>query len=89
MFTTAWFRDMFERALATFLEGLLAVLTVGTTINVSTLQAAGVAGLMAALAVVKASLATLYGDKGTASLDPKLVTLQEGDFETVEEGTDA
>jgi hypothetical protein len=55
-----WLIDMGERALFTFLETFLAlVLASGTDwLNLSTIRAAGIGALAAALAVVKAAIAS-------------------------------
>jgi hypothetical protein len=56
-------KDLFERAIATFIQAFLAVYVVGST---DSLKAAGVAGAAAVLSFVKGLAASRFGD-GTAS----------------------
>ena len=56
-------RDVFERAIATFIQAFLAVYVVGST---DSLKAASVAGASAILSFTKAMIASQYGD-GSAS----------------------
>ena len=56
-------KDIFERALATFIQAFLAVYVVGST---DSLKAAGVAGAAAVLSFVKGLAASRFGD-GSAS----------------------
>lgn len=65
--------DMLERALFTFVEVFLGawVATGADWVNLSGAKAAAVAGLAAALSVVKSGLASTVGTRGTASMLPK------------------
>ena len=56
-------RDVFERAIATFVQAFLAVYVVGST---DSLKAASVAGASAILSFIKSMIASQYGD-GSAS----------------------
>jgi len=56
-------KDLFERAIATFIQAFLAVYVVGST---DSLKAAGVAGAAAVLSFVKGLAASRFGD-GSAS----------------------
>jgi len=74
MFTKIWFKDMAERAIATFGEVVLAIVGVSYLANpmdLLTIQwipvlIAGIVG--AILAVLKAIVASFFGDKNSASL---------------------
>ena len=59
MFNSTWLRDTFERTASTYIQTLLGlVLAAGVTSwDVSTLKAAALAAVPAALAVIKAALA--------------------------------
>ena len=59
-----WLKDTLERAAFTFAEAFIAlVLAAGTDwLNLSTIRAAGIGALAAALAVVKAAIATRTPD---------------------------
>lgn len=64
--------DIGERAALTFAQAFLAVIlanAAGMT-DVATLKAAALAGLAAALAVLKGAAASRLGEKGTAALLP-------------------
>lgn len=77
-----WLTDTAERVALTFAEAFLAALnadgildlvhqafdTVPHNVDLSAVEAAAVAGLAAALAVAKAALASLRGDRNSASL---------------------
>lgn len=56
-------RDVFERAVATFVQAFLAVYVVGSS---DSLKAASVAGASAVLSFVKSVIASRFGD-GSAS----------------------
>jgi len=56
-------KDIFERAIATFIQAFLAVYVVGST---DSLKAAAVAGAAAVLSFVKSIAASRFGD-GSAS----------------------
>jgi len=69
----SWLIDMAERAAFTFLETFLAlVLASGTDwLDLSALRSAGIGALAAALAVIKAAIASrTTGDVSPASLAP-------------------
>ena len=57
-------KDLFERAIATFIQAFLAVYVVGST---DSLKAAAVAGAAALLSFVKSVAASRFGD-GSASV---------------------
>lgn len=65
MFSKRWLIDTAERALATGLEVFLAQLVVA---DLSTLEGAALAGVGAALSVIKAAIATRIGSADSASL---------------------
>lgn len=78
MFSSVWFRDTAERALATFAEAALGVWILagpGDLFNLDLAEGAAAAGIIAGLAVVKAAIASKIGS-GNASLDPNLVTAE-------------
>ena len=56
-------KDLFERAIATFVQAFLAVYVVGST---DSLKAAAVAGAAAVLSFIKSVAASRFGD-GSAS----------------------
>lgn len=76
--STRWLIDTGERAVATFLEAFIGGLTAPGIIDLipghqpgvdlSGVQSAFLAGVIAALAVVKAALAKLSGSRDSASL---------------------
>lgn len=75
MFASKWLKDTAERALATFAEAALGVWILagpGDVLSVTVLEGAGAAGLIAALAVVKAALASKVGREDSASLNPEV-----------------
>jgi hypothetical protein len=63
-------KDAAERVVATFIEAFAGVLILGDQLNLSTAQAAGTAGLIAALTVVKSTAASFIGNKNSASVLP-------------------
>ena len=68
-----WLRDTVERTAATFVQTFLALVLAAwqTGVDLATVQAAALAGLAAALAVVKAAVAARWGgDVSPASLAP-------------------
>lgn len=72
MFSKRFLRDAAERIGATFLEAAVGSLILAGTLNLDAAKAAGLAGTMAALALVKSLLARLLGDHESASaLPPK------------------
>lgn len=59
-----------ERAIATYVEAFLGLLIVAGPLNLEAVEVALVAALPAALAVVKAAIASRLGTKGSPSLLP-------------------
>ena len=57
-------RDIFERAIATFVQAFLAVYVVGST---DSLKAAGVAGAAAVLSFMKSVAASRFGDRSASA----------------------
>ena len=55
-----FFRDLAERAIATYVQTFVGLLIAGAVISVDTVQAAAVAAIPAALSVVKSVLAERY-----------------------------
>lgn len=73
-FTSTWFRDTFERAVATYVEAALGVWILAgpaDVFNLSVAEGAAASGVIAGLAVVKGALAGYIGKNG-ASLDPEI-----------------
>ena len=71
MFTKAWFVDVSERALATFVESAVGIWILAgpaSLFTISSAKGAAAAGVIAGLAVVKGAIATKVGDKDSASL---------------------
>tara|TARA_R110002051_G_scaffold3554_1_gene19173 strand:+ start:105 stop:293 length:189 start_codon:yes stop_codon:yes gene_type:complete len=56
-------KDLFERAIATFVQAFLAVYVVGST---DSLKAAGVAGAAALLSFIKSVAASRFGDRSAS-----------------------
>lgn len=76
-FTSTWAKDTFERALATAAEAALGIWILAgpaDVFNIDVAEGAAAAGVIAALAVVKAALASKVGTNG-ASLNPDLKTV--------------
>ena len=63
--------DVVERAVWTYLESLIGLIAVSGPLNLSTVEAAAVAALPAAIAVVKGAIAGSFGAKGSAALLPE------------------
>jgi hypothetical protein len=79
MFSRVWFKDTIERVVVTFAEAAIGIWILagpGDVFAVSTLEGAGAAGVIAALAAVKAALAAGVGQKGSASLSPDIATVE-------------
>jgi hypothetical protein len=79
MFNRVWFKDTFERALATFAEAALGVWILADGLDVfhvDVAEGAASAGLIAGLAVIKGALAAKIGSATSASLDPSLATVE-------------
>jgi hypothetical protein len=70
--TRAWLIDAAERIAATFVEAFMAIIiAAGTTsVNMSTVKAAAVAGFTAVLSFVKTLAASRVSDPQSASLAP-------------------
>ena len=60
---TPFIKDSIERAIATFVQGFAGVLLAAGVIDVSVLQAAGIAGGMAVLSFVKSIAASKVGSE--------------------------
>ena len=58
-------KDLFERAIATFVQAFLAVYVVGST---DSLKAAGVAGAAAVLSFIKSVAASRFGDRSASAV---------------------
>ena len=58
-------KDLFERAIATFVQAFLAVYVVGST---DSLKAAGVAGAAALLSFIKSVAASRFGDRSASAV---------------------
>ena len=65
-----WWLDMLERAAWTFVETFTATLIAAGMLDMSTVKAAGLAGIASVLAVVKAVAARHVGEGGTAATLP-------------------
>ncbi|RZF02846.1 hypothetical protein C0R05_32035 [Streptomyces albidoflavus] len=63
--------DVFERALATYLESLLGLLIVAEKIDLAHATAAAVAAVPAGLSVLKSAMARFLGDKTSAAFIPR------------------
>lgn len=61
-------RDLAERAAVTFAEAFVAGIVITQVTDTGMWAAAAVAGLSAALSVVKSALASRVGETGSASL---------------------
>ena len=68
--TKSFLRDACERVIATYIQAFLGLLLAGwsTSVDISTVQAAAVAAIPAALAVVMTMVARFVGDPESASL---------------------
>ena len=62
--------DTAERAVATYVEVVIGLLIVAGPLDLDKIEVSLVAAIPAALAVVKAALASRVGSKGTAALLP-------------------
>jgi 3-hydroxy-3-methylglutaryl CoA synthase len=69
-YSPVFFRDMAERAIATYVQAFLGLLIASTTLDIRVIQSAAVAAIPAALSVVKSVLAEKYvpGTVSPASL---------------------
>jgi len=70
MFSKRFLRDAGERVLATFLEAAAGSVILSGALNLDVAKAAGLAGVLAALTVVKSLLARFLGDRESASVLP-------------------
>lgn len=59
--TKAWLKDAAERIVWTFIQGFAGALILAQTLDLETLEAAALGGLMAALSAVKAVAAGRLG----------------------------
>jgi hypothetical protein len=66
MFTRPFLRDLAERAISTYLQAFAGLLIAAGVVDATTLEAAAVAAIPAALSVVKSVLAERYAP-GTIS----------------------
>ena len=64
--TKYFYRDMLERVAATFIETFLAIFVIE---DMTTVETASIAGAAAALAVIKSSVASRFGDKSASAID--------------------
>lgn len=72
MFTVAFAKDAFERALKTFAQALLATVTVGEAItSIDWGQGAAIAATASAVSLLTSVVSTSVGDKESASLTSK------------------
>ena len=65
-YSTAFFRDLAERAISTYVQTAIGLLIVSGVTDLAALQTAAVAAIPAALSVVKSVLAEKYAP-GTVS----------------------
>lgn len=65
--TRAWIKDALERVIWTFVQGFTAAIILADSLNLEVAGAAAMAGLMAAIAVVKAVAGNRLGGE-TAQL---------------------
>ena len=70
--TRAWLLDASERVLATAIISFLSALLISTDVSFAAVSSAAVAGLAAALTVLKTLLASQIGDPNSASLFPSV-----------------
>lgn len=63
-----WWRDALERVLWTFVEVFAAGLVAGNLLDLATYESAALAGVAAALAVVKTVAASRIGATGDAAI---------------------
>lgn len=67
-----WIKDILERTAATYLEAFLGFLLAAQWVSpldaLSVVQTAAIAGIPAALAVLKAAIAKRFGSSDSASL---------------------
>lgn len=73
MFTKTFLLDAGERVVATFVEAAVGSVILAGALNLDVAKAAGLAGTLAALTVIKSLAAKFLGDKQTAAALP-LVT---------------
>jgi Putative lactococcus lactis phage r1t holin len=69
---SAYLKDLAERTAATFAEAFLAAVVVAQYTDLSMWKAASLAGLTAALTVVKAAIAKKVGNPASASMSPSV-----------------
>ncbi|QTF81852.1 holin [Gordonia phage Guey18] len=68
MFSTLWLKDTIERVLATFAEAAIPAFVGADLFNINYVAALGLSGSAAAVAFLKAIVATRVGDESDASL---------------------
>lgn len=77
-YSSTWFKDSLERVIVTFIQAAIGVWILSgpaDVFNVTVLEGAASAGLIAALSAVKAILAANVGTPGSASLNPDLAVV--------------
>jgi hypothetical protein len=70
--TKKYLLDVAERAVATYLQTVIGLLLVADGLDIDKVTAIMVAGIPAALSVLKSALAGLYGNTDSASLHAKV-----------------
>lgn len=75
MFTTSWIKDALERAIKTFCQALLAVLTMdgANVVSLDWGQALSLGGTAALVSVLTSVISAGIGSTGTASLTKAVV----------------
>lgn len=73
-----WLRDTIERTAATFVQAFIAAWLAAGSLDISTAQAAALAGIAAALAVVKAAIAARWPSDSVSPASLAPVKHQEG-----------
>lgn len=71
MFTKAFLLDAAERVFWTYVQAFLGLLLVSGVTDLDALQTAALAAIPAALAALKALIATRFGDPDSAALGPQ------------------
>ena len=71
-FSMEWLVDTLERAAATYVQSLLALLIVTDITNIDAVKAALISVIPAALSVIKSAIATQIGSPDSASLVPSV-----------------
>jgi hypothetical protein len=74
--TRAWIKDALERLIWTFIQGFAGALILAQTLDLETLEAAALGGLMAALSALKSVAANRLGGE-TAQMGAKTYSYTE------------